>query len=104
MGFEHPSYSIEEEQNVVLQVCAVVQGAMDRCLIGFDFNITLNTEDRTAGILHLIHPKTKWIECCKLFCFQCPPMTMERDPTYHLISVHVSVGVVRKLSLFIIGL
>ena len=101
MGFEYPSYSIEEEQDVVLQVCAVVQGArVDNCLIGLDFNITLNTGDGTAGILHLSHPKPK---CC-LFCFQCPPMTMERDPTYHLISVHVSIGVVRKLSLFIIGL
>lgn len=69
MSFEKNFYIIDEEHGVV-QVCAVIHGAsVDNCLVDFDFNIMIITENGTAGIPHLIHPKTKWIDMLLPFLF-----------------------------------
>lgn len=69
MSFEKTFYTIDEEHGVV-QVCAVIHGAnIDNCLVDFDFNIMIITENGTAGILHLIQPKAKWIDMLLPFLF-----------------------------------
>ena len=55
ISFEHSYYQVREDRGPVT-VCAIVERPQGRCDINFVFNVSLFTQDRSAGIdMPLIH-------------------------------------------------